>query len=269
MRRRHWLLTALYALPLVGCADLTTAPTAEVRHALAPTGKLRVALQMGNPLNVIRDSNSGELKGVGFDLGKELAHRIGVPFEPIFYPSIGTILDSGKAGAWDVAHFGFSVQRAIEFDFSAVDLEVELGYLIPDGSSISAIADVDRPGIRVAVQEKSGPDAFFTGTLKDAILVRTPSNSEAFAAVKSGKADVMGSIKPILFEITSDLTGFTVLDSRAGVDPHAMAMPKNRELGMAYLRQFVDTAKSEGLVKAAIERAGLRGVVLSPRSGTP
>ena len=269
MRRTHWLLTALIALLLVGCADLTTAVTAQVRHALAPTGKLRVALQMGNPLNVIRDSNSGEMKGVGYDLGKELAHRIGVPFDPIFYPSVGAILDSGKAGAWDVAHFGFSVQRAIEFDFSAIDLEVEFGYLVPDGSSISTLENVDGPEIRVAVQEKSGPDAFFTSTLKEAILVREPSNSDAFAAVKSRKADAMGSIKPILFELTSHLTGFTVLDGRAGVDPHAMAMPKNRALGMAYLRQFVDTAKSEGLVKAAIERAGLRGVVLSPDSGTP
>ena len=100
-------------------------------------------------------------------------------------------------------------------------------------------------------------------------MVRTPSNSDALAAVKSGKADVMGSIKPILYEMTSDLPGFTVLGSRAGVDPHAMAMPKNRQLGKAYLRQFVDTAKSEGVVQAAIERAGLRGVILSPRSGNP
>ena len=54
----------------MGCAGIGTAPTPEARQALAPTGKLRVALQLANPLNVIRDSASGDMNGVAFDLGK-------------------------------------------------------------------------------------------------------------------------------------------------------------------------------------------------------
>ena len=264
MRMTHWLMTAILGLVFTGCAGISTAPTPEARQALAPTGKLRVGLQLGNPLNAIRDSASGETKGVGFDLGKELARRIGVPFEPVLHPSVGALLDSGKSGAWDVSHFGFSAERAKEFDFAAVHLEVEFGYLVPSGSSISTMADVDRPGIRVAVQEKSGPDVFFTRTLTNAVLVRAPSNSGALEALKSGSADVMGSIKPILFEVSNQLPGSQVLDGRPGIDPHAMAMPKGRDLGMAYLRHFIEDAKSGGLVKAAIERAGLRGVILGP-----
>ena len=96
MRPTHWLMTAMLGLMLTGCASISTAPTPEARQALAPTGKLRVALQLANPLNVVRDSASGEMKGVGFDLGKELARRLGVPFEPVLYPSVGALLDSGK-----------------------------------------------------------------------------------------------------------------------------------------------------------------------------
>ena len=264
MRTTHWLMTAILGLLLAGCAGVSTAPTPEARQALAPTGKLRVGLQLGNPLNVIRDSASGEMKGLGFDLGKELARRIGVPFEPVLYPSIGALLDSGKSGAWDVAHFGFSPERAKEWDFAAVHLEVEFGYLIPGGSSISSMADVDRPGIRVAVQEKSGPDVFFSRTLKTAVVIRASSNPGALETLKSGRADAMGSIKPILFEMSNQLPGSRVLDGRPGIDPHAMAMPKGRDLGVAYVSQFIEDAKSEGLVKAAIERAGLRGVVVAP-----
>src|SRR5690242_21677897 len=101
MRLTHWLMTATFALLLTGCAGIDTAPTPEARQALAPTGKLRVGLQLGSPHNVIRDSASGEMKGVGFDLGKELARRIDVPFEPVLYPSVGVLLEGGKSGAWD------------------------------------------------------------------------------------------------------------------------------------------------------------------------
>ena len=128
---------------------------------MAPTGKLRVGLQLGNPLNVMRDSASGEMKGVGFDLGKELARRIGVPFEPVMYPSVGALLDSGKSGAWDVAFVGFSPERAKEWDFSALHLEVEFGYLIPGGSSISTMADMDRPGFELPCRRSPARTAFF------------------------------------------------------------------------------------------------------------
>ena len=263
MRTTDWLMTAMLGLALTGWADISLAQTPEARQALAPTGKLRVALQLANPLNVVRDSASGELTGVGVDLGTELARRIGVPFEPVLYPSVGALLDSGKSGAWDVAFVGFSLARAEEWDFTGLHLEVEFGYLIPAGSAISTMADVDRPGIRIAVQEKSGPDRFFSGTLKNTLVVRASSNPDALEALKSRRADVMGSLKPILFDMSNQLPGSRVLDGRPGIDPHAMAMPKGRDLGAAYARRFIEDAKSEGLVKVAIERAGLRGVVVA------
>ena len=261
MRTTHWLMTAILGLLLTGCAGISTAPTPEARQALAPTGKLRVGLLLGSPTHVIKDSASGEMKGVGFDLGKELARRMGVPFEPVLYPSIAAVLDSGKSGDWDVAFIGFTPGRAKDLDFTATHLEVEFGYLIPGGSSISTMADVDRPGIRVALQERSGPDIFFSPILKNVVVVRASSNPATLELLKSGRADVMGSIKPILFELSSQLPGSRVLDGRPGVDPHAMAMPKGRDRGVAYARKFVEDAKSEGLVKAAIARVGMRGAL--------
>src|SRR5687768_8204502 len=245
MRTTHWLRIAVIGL-LTGCAGVSTAPTTEARQALAPTGKLRVGLQLGSPHNVIRDSVSGEMKGVGFDLGKELARRLRVPFEPIMYPSIGALLDGGKSGAWDVAFVGFSPARAKEWDFTALHMEVEFGYLVPGGSSISTMADVDRPGIRVAVQEKSQPDIFVSRTLKTAVVIRAPSLAGTLEMLKSGRAEAIFSIKPSLFEASNQMPGSRVLDERPGIDPHAMVMPKGRGLGLAYARQFIEHAKSEG-----------------------
>jgi polar amino acid transport system substrate-binding protein len=264
MRMTRWAMSALLGLFLAGCAGISTAPTPEVRQALAPTGSLRVGLQLGAPHNVMRDPVSGEMKGVGFDLGKELARRIGVPFEPVLYPSVGALLEAGKSGGWDVAFVGFSAERAKEWDFTALHLEVEFGYLVPAASGMAAMADVDRPGIRVAVQEKSGPDIFYSRTLKNAVVLRAPTNPGALELMKTGRADVLGGIKPTLFDISAQAPGSRVLEGRPGIDPHAMAMPKRAGPGAAYARQFIERAKSEGLVKAAVERVGLRGAVVAP-----
>src|SRR5215203_1755678 len=207
MRMRHWLTTVTLGLLIMSCSATSTAPTPEARQALAPTGKLRVGLQLGSPHNVIRDSVSGEMKGVAFDLGQELARRLGVPFEPVMYPSVGALLESGKTGAWDVAFVGFSPERAKEWDFTALHLQIEFGYLVASGSSISTMADVDRPGIRVAVQEKSGPDVFLSRTLKTAAVVRASSLAGTLEMLTSGKADVIFNIKPSLFEISNQLPG--------------------------------------------------------------
>ena len=265
MRTTLWLITALLAVLFTACAGIHTKPTPEERQALAPTGKLRVALQLGSPHNVIRDPVSGELKGVGYDLGRELARRLGVPFEPVMYPSVGALLDSGKTGAWDVGFVGFSTARAKEWNFTALHMELEFGYLVPAGSAISTIADVDRPGVRVAVQEKSQPDVFISRTLKNAVVVRGPSLAGTVEMLKSGKADAIFSVKPSLFEASNQLAGSRVLEGRLGIDPHAMVMPKGREPGLAYARQFIENAKAEGLVKAAIERVGMRGAVVAGR----
>ena len=55
MRTTRLLLTAVIGLLLTGYAAISTAaapagPTPEVRQALAPTGKLRVGLQLGKSL---------------------------------------------------------------------------------------------------------------------------------------------------------------------------------------------------------------------------
>jgi polar amino acid transport system substrate-binding protein len=264
MRTAFWSMVWI-GLTLTGCASTGTAPTLEARQALAPMGKLRVGLQLGSPHNVVRDA-AGEMKGVGYDLGRELARRLQVPFEPVMFPAVGALLDAGKSGAWDVAFVGFSPARAKEWDFTALHLEMEFGYLVPGGSSLATLADVDRPGIRVAVQEKSQPDLFATRMLKNATVVRAATLTDTMQMLRAGNADAIFSIKPSLYEAAKQLPASHVLEGRSGIDPHAMVMPKGRDAGAAFARQFVEDAKSEGLVKSAIDRAGLRGVTVAAPS---
>lgn len=258
------MVTAILAVMLMGCVSVHTAPTPQVRQALAPTGKLRVGLSLASATSVLRDPASGEMKGVAFDLGKELARRLGVPFEPVVYRSIVELVSHAKSGQWDVAFFAVDPAREKDVDFTAPHLELEHGYLVPAGSIIFTSAHVDRQGVRVAVREKAQADSILSRELKHAVLIRSRDIPTGLEMVKSGEADILAAIKAILFEISDQLPGSRVLDGRFATEQQAMAIPKGRDLGMPYARKFVEDAKFEGLVKAAIESVGLRGAVVAP-----
>ncbi|HYE93673.1 MAG TPA: transporter substrate-binding domain-containing protein [Terriglobales bacterium] len=261
--RRLYALVLL--LLLTGCATVGQAPAVpEARAALAPTGKLRVGLYLGNPLSVVRDPATQEMKGMSLELGREMARRLGVPFEPVIFPSVGAVMDATKSGQWDIAFFLVNPARVKDVDFSPAIVELELGYLVAQGSSIATLADVDRKGVRVAVTEKSQADVLLSASLKQVSLVRAQSLPAMVQRVKAGEADAIAANKTILHELSAQLQGSRILDGRFAAERLAMAIPKGRDAGVAYARQFVQQAKSEGLVRAALERAGARGAVVAP-----
>ena len=263
MRTTHRLLIAIIGLLFMG-AGIATAPTPEALQGLAPSGKLRVAF-LSAPLYAAKDPGTGELKGVAVDLGKDLARRVGVPFDPVVYPNPTALIDGAKSGAWDVALVGINDERAAMMDFSAPYMEVEQGYLVRAGVSIATASDVDKAGIRIGVLEKSGADLYLSRTLKNATLVRTKSIPESYGLLDTGNADVIAATKPALFTGAAIRPGSRVLDGRILVEPIGMGVPKGRNAAAAvYVGKFVEEAKAAGLVKSAIERAELRGVVAAP-----
>ena len=264
MRQTQWiLLAALVGLTLWGCATNVAPPSAEVRNALAPTGTLRVGILPANALQVTKDA-SGELKGVSIDIGKELARRLGVSFAAVSFSSPPALIASQKSAQWDVAFLAFDPARAKDVEFVAPYMEVELGYLVPQGSRIKTLNDVDALGIRIATGAKGGPDLFLSYNLKHAELIRGAGVAAAMELLKSGKADVVAANKPTLFVQSDRLPGSRVLDGRFSVAPYSMVIAKDRGAGEAYVRKFIEEIKASGLVKSSIEKAGLRGVVVAP-----
>lgn len=264
MRIRDWFCAGVVGLVIGGCAGMQIGVTPETKAAVAPTGKLRVAF-LAVPIYATKDSGTGELKGVAVDLGKELAHRVGVPFHPVAYANPPALIGGAKSGEWDVALMGISAERTTAMDFSAPYMEVEQGYLVRAGVSIATASDVDTAGIRIAVLEKSIADLHLSSTLKHALLVRTDSLAANYALLDGGKTDVIAATKTTLFAGAASRPGSRVLDGRLLVEPIGMGVPKGRNAAAAvYVAKFVEDAKAAGLVKSAIEGAGLRGVVVAP-----
>lgn len=250
-------MTAIIGPAFGGCANMQTVSTENERRALAPTGKLRIGLLADSPV-------TGEMKEVFIDLGRELARRIGVHFEVVGYPTVVALIESAKSGQWDITFMGINPDRAKYIDFSATYAEVEVGYLVPKDSLIATISDVDRPGMRIAVQEKGGADVRLTATLQSATIVRGSTVSDGVELLRSGKADALAAAKTFLFPASDQLPGSRVLTGRITATEFGIGVPKGHNVSATYARKFIEDAKSEGFVEAAIERAGLRGVVVPP-----
>ena len=257
---------AIVAQLLAGCATTAPAPGPETRQILAPSGKLRVGLYPGSPTSIIGDPASPDTKGVAFDLGRELARRLGVPFEPVVFPKNAEVLAALTSGQVDVAFTNATPTRAKDMDFTPPYLEVEQGYLVPAGSPIATLADIDKPGIRVGVSVGSSSQAVLTRQFKNAAVVLAPTLKGAIEMLSLGKLDAFATNKAILFEMSDQLPGSQVLAGRWGLEHFSIGIPKGRDLGMPYVRKFAEEAKSEGLVQSAVDRAGIRGTV---KAGSP
>ena len=251
------LVTTAVSLGIGGCAS--TPVSTQVKQSLAPTGKLRVGVYPGSPSSMLKDP-SGEDKGITIDLGKALAARLGVPYEQIEFPRIAQVLDALKAGAIDFTFTNATAARAEEMDFAEPVVGIELGYLVLPGSPVVSVADVDRPGIRIGVTEGGTSHRVLPARFKSASVVPASSLKAAVDLMKAGKIDAYATNKPILYEMADQLPTSKVLDGQWGIEHLAMAIPKGREPGLAFLRTFSEEAKAQGVVKRAVERSGMRGV---------
>ena len=233
---------------------------------LAPTGKMRVGINYGNPVLATRNPASGELRGVAVDLARELGKRVDLPVELVGYDAAEKMVDALKAGAWDIAFLAIDPGREAEIAFTAPYLEIEGTYLVPSGSLLRAIADVDRDGVRIALAAGAAYDLFLTRNLKHAQLVRVPDPPAAFALLVAGKVEALAGVKQTLVTNAAQLPGSRVLDGRFLAIGQALGIAKGRDEGARYLREFIEDAKASGLVARAIEKAGVRGVSIAPKA---
>jgi len=226
----------------------------------APTGKLRVGINYGNPVLATRDAQSGELRGVAVDLARELGRRTELSIEIVAFESAGKMFDAVKAGAWDVAFLAVDPGRASEIDFTTPYVEIEGTYLIPSGAPFHNVTDVDRDGIRVGVSGKSAYDLFLSRSLKHAQIVRAQSPESAFDLILSSKVDVLAGVRQTLVAHSARLPGSRVFEDRFMAIGQAMGIVKGRGEAVNYLREFVEDVKASGFVARALEKSGVSGV---------
>jgi len=237
---------------------------------IAPTGVLRVTFLGGNPTQGKVDAKTGAISGPVRELADELGRRLGVPVKITPLPGVPAVMESVKTHAADIGFAAYDATRAAEVDFSQVYLLGWSSYVVPVGSAMKVVLDVDRAGVRVAANSGDSPDLFLARSLKNATLVHVKNIDEGLALMAKGEIDAYATNRQRLAEAAAGRPEIRVLQDNFFAVEQAIAVAKGNAAALEIVNRFLDEAKESGLVRGAIERAGLTGVAdPAPARGKP
>ena len=226
---------------------------------LAPTGVLRAGLNMANFLLITGTTESGEPDGVSPDLARAIAADLGVEAVMVSFDGPGQVADAVAHDAWDIGNIAAEPERAKTVTFSEAYCEIQATYLLPPGSAIKSIEEVDTPGTRIAVKERAAYDLWLTDNLKNAELIRTPSIDDSFEVFAEQKLEVLAGLRPALLKQQERMPGSTIMDkSFTAVQQSVGCKPGNAEAA-EYLNNFIKNAKANGLIQELIDKHGVTG----------
>ena len=231
---------------------------------LAPTGVLRAGINMSNFLLVTGKTDNGDPAGVSPDMAREVADRLGVPVTYVCYKSPGLLADAAETNEWDIGNIGAEPQRAEKISFTAAYCEIEATYLVPAGSPIKTLADVDQPGVRLAVTGRAAYGLWLERNIKNAELIRTDSLDSAFDVFVSDKLEALAGLRPRLNSDVLKLPGARILDGQFSAVQQAVGTPRKNTAAAAWLRDFVEEAKASGFVASLIAKHKVDGLSVAP-----
>ncbi len=236
-----------------------------IASELAPSGRLRASINLGNPILARREAGTGHAVGVSVDLARALAERIGVSVELLTFDAAAKSVEAVTSGEADIGFFAIDPLRGRGIRFTAPYVLIEGAYLVRASSALSDNAQVDRAGTRVMVGKGSAYDLYLSRSLKAATIVRAPTSPAVVDAFLAEGADVAAGVKQQLQADAARLGGLRLLPGRFMVIEQAMGLPADRGDGaLAALAAFVESAKASGFVAQALARHRIEGAIVAP-----
>lgn len=232
----------------------------DVKAQLAPAGVLRAGINLSNFLLVSGTSAGGEPEGVAPDMAREIASRLGVPVKYVTFPSPGELADAAESNLWDLGFIGAEPQRAEKIAFTPAYVEIEATYLVPAGSKLQSIAEVDRPGVRIAVFGRSAYGLWLDRNIGQATLARSDSIDSSYRLFIDEKCDALAGLKPRLLKDVQALPGARILEGRFTAVQQAIGTTRKNTAAAAFLTKFVAEAKASGFVAKLIARHEVQGL---------
>jgi polar amino acid transport system substrate-binding protein len=236
----------------------------KIRAQLAPTGVLRAGINLSNFLLVTGRAESGEPTGVAPYMAREIATALGVPVKYVTFKSPGELGDQVGKDVWDIGLIGAEPQRAEKIQFTAAYVEIEATYMVPEGSPIKSIADVDTKGVRIAVSARSAYDLWLVNNIRKATLVQVSGLDAAYEKFMSDKLEVLAGLRPGLLKDVEKAPGLKILDGKFTAVQQAVGTAKANVEAAAFLADFVEKAKKSGMVQNFIDRHRVKGLSVAP-----
>jgi polar amino acid transport system substrate-binding protein len=239
--------------------------TPDIKRELAPTGTLRVGINLSNFLLVTGKTASGDPVGVAPDMGAEIAARLGVPVRYVPFATPGELADKADTNTWDIGLIGAEPQRATKIAFSPAYCEIEATYLVPLGSPIKSLADVDKPGVKIAVTARTAYGLWLERNIKHATRIETTSLDNACEKFLADKLDALAGLKPKLLSDLAKVPGGKILDGNFTTVQQAIGTARANTVGATFLHAFTEDAKASGLVARLIAKHKVVGLSVAAK----
>lgn len=235
-----------------------------VRRQIAPTGVLRAGINLSNFLLVTDRTAAGDPVGVAPDMAAEIARRlgVGVALKPFAQP--GPLADAVDSDTWDIGLIGAEPQRAEKIAFTPPYVEIQSTYMVPPGSAIRTIADVDKPGVRIAVTARAAYGLWLERNIRNATIVWASTLDESFERFAAEKLDVLAGLKPKLLADAAKMPGARILDGQFSAVQQAVGTSKRNPEAAVWLAGFVADVKASGFVAGLIARHRVVGLDVAP-----
>jgi len=231
----------------------------KARPDLTTDGRLRVSINLGNPILVQKDETVSEetgIKGITVDLARELARRLDVPLDLVMFRSAGLVVDALEREKLNVVFLAIDPKRANEIDFTDPYVLLEGNYLVRNDAPFQTVADLDVTGRSVAVVKGSAYDLHLTAHLKHAVILRHNAHDEAVADFRNNGLSAVAGIRQPLEALAHQDAGLRLIETPFMTIRQAMGVPKGRRHGLAYLENFLEDVKRSGFTAQALKRSG-------------
>lgn len=250
-------------LAAMACVALGYGAVGCEAQVLAPTGTLRAVFLRTNPVQGRVDAKTGEVSGPAVDLTRELGRQLGVPVSITGVPGGRELIDSVKNHTADIGFLAFDPTRATEVDFSQVYSLSWSSYIVPVNSSLHAVADADRKGFRIGAATGDSPELYLSRNLKNAELKRYPGPpaEEVLRMLAAGEFDAWAANRQRLIEMAANASNLRVLPDNYFAVKQAIVVPKGDRAALETINRFLNEARASGLIRKAIDKAGLSGSV--------
>jgi len=269
-RHMHNGLRLILAITLfVTCAHAMTDAQSAAK-TLAPTGTLRAVFLGSNPVHGRINQKTLTAEGPVPDLVRALARQLHVNFSIMPAADAAAVIAAVNGHYADIGFLAYDKTRAADVDFVAPFIVMFNSYLVRADSPLQYNDDVDRSGVTVAAVKGQTQELFVSGNLRSAtvrVFPTMPPQSEV-ERLLTGEVDAFAVNRQRALDAESASGGKlrALAESFLEVD-QAFVVAKGDRAKLPFIESFVADARATGLIRAAIDRAGLAGVdVAVPRA---
>ena len=235
-----------------------------ISKKLVPTGVLRVGINMSNFLLINGKDSDGLPDGVSPDIGKRLARELNVECKLIQFKKPGLLADAVHEDMWDIGNIACEKERSKTIDFTNPYVNIDANFMFRKKDNLKTNDDINLPGIKIAVLERSAYDLWLTENFKKVELIRVNTIEESHQLFREDKVNVLAGLKPKLIEEIKTNNDFQIINNPFTYIKQSIGIKKGNPEILDFLNKFITNLIKEGYVENLLKKHNVQNKLTIP-----